>query len=152
MLHTHTRTPMRSLTHKCTQAREQITVGLQQWAILTHEKERRKKKKCVWKYPSLSLIRREKWLSGQSLLELAEYHLTFGLFQTANSTESYRAGKSLPFSQILPTHLAASLPPILSLYLSTLLLSLVPIHSVLSGTDARTAVGECPLSPFSLCE
>lgn len=69
---THTRTPTRSLTHKCTQAREQITVGLQQWAILTHEKGRRKQKKCVWKYPSLSLIRREKWLSGQSSSELAE--------------------------------------------------------------------------------
>lgn len=69
---THTRTPTRSLTHKCTQAREQITVGLQQWAILTHEKERRKQKKSVWKYPSLSLIMREKWLSGQSTPKLAE--------------------------------------------------------------------------------
>lgn len=70
--HTHARTPTRSLTHKCTRAREQITVGLQQWAILTHEKKRRKQKKCVWKYPSLSLIRRETSGSGQSSPELAE--------------------------------------------------------------------------------
>ncbi|KAF3707762.1 hypothetical protein EXN66_Car000935 [Channa argus] len=61
-MHTH------SHTHKKldTQAREQITVGLQQWAILTHQKGRRKQKKGVWKYLSLSLIRREKWLPGQS--------------------------------------------------------------------------------------
>lgn len=58
--HAHTCTPTRSLTHKCTRAKEQITIGLQQWAILTNEKESRKQKKCVWKYPSLSLIGREK--------------------------------------------------------------------------------------------
>lgn len=74
--------------------------------------------------------------------------MTFGLIQTANSTESYRAGKSLPVSQILPTHVAPSLPFSLSLYPSTfLLLSLVPISSILSGTGARARVGECPLFP-----
>lgn len=56
----HTCTPTRSLTHKCTRAKEQITIGLQQWAIVTNEKESREQKKCVWKYPSLSLIGREK--------------------------------------------------------------------------------------------
>lgn len=86
---------------------------------------------CPWSGGKSGFLAKAYWL--------AEYHLTFGLIETANSTKSYRAGKSL-LSLTDPACSSSCLPPLQSLALSICLSSLLLLLFL-----ARTRVGEYPL-------